>query len=227
MPMRAHNGARPAHFKTRFMALAMAGLLLWLAVPYAWASLILLPTRPLLEKLNAETATPETLAAIGLYQQQAARRWATNRDYAAMGQVAYLAGEKSVLQEVLRHAPADAQNWARLAALTLKAGDRAMAERYYHQSLQQGRYLPGFMNWRLLLGVALWPHMGEAGRKATAEQAYILWHTPAHRKEFLRLARMGTIGLALRDMIATYHPEEMEEFGKRWRPPAFLKNSGQ
>lgn len=206
----------------RGLALSLAAALVIIAGPYAWASYILLPTRPVLETLDSRTPM-EILNETAQRQAEASQYFMTGNDIAAQGSVGFLLRDKALLVESLRHHPADAKNWARLASLRLAIEDRTTALAFYKHSLELGYYLPGFTSWRLMLGISLWPHMDDSLKKLTAEQAYLLWHRPAHRKEFLRLARIGTIGPALKDMLQTYHPEEMAEFMRRWQPPQFMK----
>lgn len=115
--------------------------------------------------------------------------------------------------EDVRRQPLNARAWQKLAAAELREGDEETATRFYVRSLEVGRYIPGFMSERLMLGVKLWPHLPENAQSLTAEQANLLWKHD--RDNFLILARLPPLKESLRDMLAQYYPQEISWFLKR------------
>ncbi len=123
---------------------------------------------------------------------------------------------QTALEASLQQRPQDPLNWARLAYVYGEQKNESAIGPALARSISTGSYIPGFMQWRFLLGLTYWPHLNAAQKQLVAGQAILLWQTKPN--DFIRLARMPAIALQIESVMQEYYPSEAPVFLQRRRP---------
>jgi len=196
---------------SQYAAMLMGALMLAVALPYAIAmSQLEVGERGIAPAImRHETALsifPDsaTLADLALLRVAAARTGTGTWEQA-----------QASLEAALAQRPQDALNWARLAYVYGEQKNYSAIGPALARSISTGSYIPGFMQWRFLLGLTYWPHLNAAQKQLMAAQALMLWQTKPN--DFIRLARMPAIALQIESIMQEYYPIEAPAFLQRRR----------
>lgn len=207
----SNTAAAWPHFSGR-LAFGCGLVLLAVALPYTLMAFTL--STPVHDYAGAISKYERALAVFPDSAAQAAL--ATLRLAAARSTGAGLADAQRALEASLRTRPQDPLGWARLAYVYGEQGAPEKVGPALQRSFATGNYLPGFMQWRFLLGLRYWPQLDDAARAGVARQALLLWQTKPN--DFIRLARMPALAAPIDSLMRTYHAAEVERFLQRRRP---------
>lgn len=210
-----HNGRRaaPEEQSSTLAAYLPAGLVvvfcaivIWLAVPVFWHSVIAQRSIETINALKRGEAVSterliETLEAIGpvdvdnppigdrlinqgiLTLAIALRLPPTEQEH-----IDYLTQARALAEARLRRAPSDTHAWARLAMSEyLLNGPSALALEALRTSFQTGPYEYYALTSRLQLGANLWPFLDEEMKRDTATQGAMLWRVQRERRALARI----------------------------------------
>ena len=184
-----------------WLAFVVGLFLLSVSVPYTLSAL------PSMSAQTAHTLFPgtETSTQLALEVLAAARR----------GEGSFEAASQA-LERALSYNKQHPLNWARLAYARGEQGRLDEVGGALARSIETGSYIPGFMQWRLLIGLKYWPHFTGEQRDLVADQALRLWLMKPN--DFIRLARIPALAVQVEFIMRTYHADQLSRFLQRRRP---------
>lgn len=206
------NAALHQRAPSHYYAALLGVCLLAVAVPYTVSQALLLrPAASLSEGIHlhqqALALFPDSsgLGRLAMLELSAARSGKGSWPAAA-----------AALEAALKARPQDPLGWARLAYVYGELQQPQAVGAALARSVASGAYLPGFMVWRLLIGLKYWDALDELQRKLMAAQAQSLWHDKPN--DFIRLSRMPALASQIENLMKVYYPQELEAFLQRRRP---------
>jgi hypothetical protein len=214
-----------------------AVVVLCVAIPYAVASAQVAPDQRLLAALEdgrEEKSYSQAIArherALDIYRdsQIKADLALLQTSAARQRQFAWPAAQ-AALESSLRTRPMDPVNWARLAYVLneqeASSGSSSEATRLaLVQSIAFGRFMPGFMQWRLILALSLWTELTLQQQEIVADQVGLLWRQK--RSNLIRLARIAPLAATLEQVMSHYYPAELDTFLRHRRPLRHNRGTG-
>lgn len=214
----------------------LAFSVLALAVPYTLAAARVLPDQRLVAALEEGREQSDYSQAISRHQQAVAifadsqlrADLALIQTSAARQNQAQWTEAEASLYSSLRSRPLDPVSWARLGYVLDSQGREdearsAAARQALLQSMTLGRFMPGFMQWRLILALTLWTNFNHAEQQVIAEQVGLLWQEK--RSNLIRLARIPALAPTLEQIMKENYPADVETFLHQRRP--LRHNRGQ
>jgi tetratricopeptide (TPR) repeat protein len=212
--------------KVPLLSGVLALAVLALAVPYTWAAARVLPDQKLVAALEDGREEKSYAAALANYQHALAVVADSQLQFdlaliatsaARQDQLEWAQAEQA-LYASLRARPLDPVSWARLGyVLDAQGPEKAAAAREaIIKSMALGRFMPGFMQWRLILALTRWPDFTPDQQAIVAEQVELLWQKK--RSNLIRLARIPALAPTLEQILTTYQPEDVETFLRQRRP---------
>jgi len=193
------------------LAFVLGAALLAVALPYTLSAIVL--SQPV---YTYDTAIDKYERALALFPDSDAQAALATLELAsARSSSADLATARRALERTLRVRPQDPLNWARLAYVYGEQGGLDKIGPALQRSFETGSYLPGFMQWRFLIGLRYWQQLDETIRAGVAQQALLIWQTKPN--DFIRLARMPALAAQIESLMRTYNAAELERFLQRRR----------
>lgn len=201
--IRSDRLARPVPVPLAVVGLILSALLLSAALSYAIAAALTFdaPAARAPYELALRFFPDHRLRAELALRELDAQRHSATPDWGRAAQA---------LDAALQSSAQDPFSWARLAYVRVQQGDEAGAQTALLHSFQSGRVIPGFMNWRFVLGLGLWPRGSDEFRAQLSDQAGILWRQ--NKWSLIRLARLAPFASQIESIILLDYPEFYEEF---------------
>lgn len=211
----------------RFFAIGVLGLSLLLLIPaslYVVSSAMVIHAAPHLEAITLGQPPEPVVIADDI--QAYTRAVAIFPDTRFLSDLALLqlslarhssqpswADAEQALSTSLQYRPLDPLSWARLAYVKTQQGERVSAVSALLHSLTYGRYIPGFMQWRYVLGLGLWADLDQTTRDQLGDQSGLLWRKK--KWNLIRLGRLAPFSEPIGVLLQTYQPDYYDEFLRR------------
>ncbi len=207
--------------------------MLALALPYTAAHALIIADRPAIRALQDGTELTDYALLLARHQRAltihsdsriTADLALLSTAAARQGQLSWAEAEAAELAN-LRQRPRDALSWARLAYVRhaqAKSANQIIPA--VMRSIDSAEYVPGFMQWRLILALQLWPQMSTPERDRTAAQVGLLWRQK--RSNLIRLARIVPLARQIEAIMTQYYPYETAAFLRYRRPLRHTERHG-
>lgn len=206
------NHALAGRTTSHRIALAGGSLMLAAALLYAGALMqVQPPARSFAGLISQYEAALEIFPAGSMAADLAAIKLAAARS----GQGSWQEAQQA-LEHTLAARPQDPLSWARLAYVYGEQGQPEKVAAPLTRSIETGSYLPGFMQWRFLIGLKYWRQLDESQKERVAGQAILIWRSKPN--DFIRLARLAPLAAQIESIVSTYYPDELAGFLQRRGP---------